>query len=379
MAGEETGRKSVWKDVGIAAGFLACAILLALLIREGEAVERLLLIYLLAVLGLSLTAPHWGYGVVGAVVSAFAVDLLHTPPQFFLSASADFAITLLTLLAVSLPTSLLIARLKGQASAALEREKRAVALAKIALEREKRAEVLAQGETTRATLLRSISHDLRTPLTSIMGASATLLEGREMSEAAKSTLLVDIRKSAQWLLRMVENILTLTRLSTETVRPRKGAQSAEEALSQAVSIVRARFPNCRISIRLPDEPLLAPIDLTLISQVLINLLENAVRYSPEGEPVLATLGRAGDFARFEVTDSGRGIPVHMLAHLFSPQKKSDKNRDELAGAGIGLSICQTIIEAHGGVIEGQNREEGGARFTFQLPLEEETQPLTVES
>ena len=379
MAGEGTGRRPVWRDAQITVGFLACAALLASLAEGGGVAGYLLPIYLLAVLGLSLTTSHWGYGVAGALVGAFAIDLVHTPPRLFLSFSTDSVVALLILLAAALPTGLLIVRLKGQATAALEGEKRAGALAKIALEREKRAESLAQGETTRAALLRSISHDLRTPLTGIMGASATLLEGREMQEAAKSRLLVDIRKSAQWLLRMVENILTLTRLSTETVRPRKGAQSAEEALSQAVSIVRARFPNCRISVRLPDQPLLAPIDLTLVSQVLINLLENAVRYSPEGEPVLVTLSRAGDFAQFEVTDSGRGIPPQMLDRLFSPQKQPDQNEDKLAGAGVGLSICQTIVEAHGGVIQGQNREEGGARFTFQLPLEEETQPLAVES
>ncbi|MCL2578606.1 MAG: PAS domain-containing sensor histidine kinase [Oscillospiraceae bacterium] len=380
VKGEMSERKVMILDVGKTAGILILAGFLAGLVDEAPGGEGPMMIYLLAVLGVSLAATHWGYGVAGAFVAAFAVDLFHTQPQFRLSFSPGFPVALLIMLAIALPTGLLISRLKKTAAGALEREYRAVALAKIALDRERRAEALAAGETTRATLLRSISHDLRTPLTSIMGASAAMLEGREMSEPSRASLLVDIRKSSQWLLRMVENILTLTRLSTETVRPRKGPESAENAVSQAVSILRARFPNCRISVRLPDQPLMTPMDVTLISQVLINLLENAIKYSPESEPVVVTLTGDGDYARFEVADRGRGIPGDVMETLFSPQKRD--NQDKLRGAGIGLSICQTIVQSHGGDIEGFNREGAGAKFVFRLPLVEEAElavPATIGS
>ena len=117
---------------------------------------------------------------------------------------------------------------------------------------------------------------------------------------------------------------------------------------------------------------MVPMDATLISQVLINLLENAIKNSDEGALVLLTLKKKGDFARFEVCDHGRGIPEQLLSNLFelhSPHSESeDLGADSSKGLGIGLSICKTIIQAHGGEIEGCNREEGGARFIFTLPL-----------
>lgn len=239
-------------------------------------------------------------------------------------------------------------------------------------EEQNNLKISAEKEKMRANLLRSISHDLRTPLTSILGASSAILEQRDMNEEMRQKLTGDIRENAQWLIRMVENILTVTRISKETTTVYKTMEAAEEIVSQAVSIVRNRFPDCLIHVSVPNELLMVPMDATLISQVLINLLENAIKNSDEGALVLLTLKKKGDFARFEVCDHGRGIPEQLLSNLFelhSPHSESeDLGADSSKGLGIGLSICKTIIQAHGGEIEGCNREEGGARFIFTLPL-----------
>lgn len=231
--------------------------------------------------------------------------------------------------------------------------------------------ISAEKEKMRSTLLRSISHDLRTPLTAIIGSGNAILEQNEMPEQQMRGLVEDINSNAQWLIRMVENILTVTRISEKTMAVRKQPEAAEEVVAGAVALVRKRFPDCHIHVRIPDQLLMVPMDATLISQVLINLLENAVKNSEEGALVLLTLKQKGDFARFEVTDHGNGIPERLLENLFEIHTQhGDQVIDASRGIGIGLSICATIVKAHGGGIEGHNREEGGAKFTFTLPLEE---------
>lgn len=227
-------------------------------------------------------------------------------------------------------------------------------------------------EKARSVLLRSISHDLRTPLTSILGASSAILEQKDLDIATVRNLSNDVRENAQWLIRMVENILSITRISQDTAKVKKTAEAAEEVIAHAVSIVRKRFPLCQIRVRIPDELLIVPMDATLISQVIINLLENALKNSPATTEILLSLRRQENRACFNIIDQGQGIPEHLLANLFEtlppPQKPAaDANR----GVGIGLVICKTIIQAHGGVIEGRNRPEGGAIFTFQLPIKED--------
>ena len=236
----------------------------------------------------------------------------------------------------------------------------------------------AEKEKMRGSLLSSISHDFRTPLTSILGASTTVLEQKDMLAEMRDTLLVDIQDNAKWLLRMVENILMATRISQETMQLNKRLEAAEEVIAQSVSIVRSRFADHMIHVKVPDEVVMIPMDATLISQVIINLLENAIKHSDEGAFVLLTLQIKDQFALFEVRDHGTGIPAHLLDSIFEIHAQvdadgnpiTDLSADPSHGMGIGLSICRTIIQAHGGIIEGHNRREGGAKFSFWLPLED---------
>ena len=228
----------------------------------------------------------------------------------------------------------------------------------------------AEREKIRSTLLRSVSHDLRTPLTSILSASAALLEHNEIASESGKTLALGIKDNAQWLIRIVENILTVTKITQDTMNVAKKPEAGEEIIAQTVSIVRGRYPERDIHVRVPDDLLIIPMDATLISQVIINLLDNAVKNSPDDTLILLTLARRGELAQFSVSDNGGGIPENLLESLFDMQlPQGEQTADAVRGMGIGLSICRAIVNAHGGEIEGANRKDGGATFSFTLPLE----------
>jgi two-component system sensor histidine kinase KdpD len=229
----------------------------------------------------------------------------------------------------------------------------------------------AEKEKMRSNLLRAIAHDLRTPLAGILGASSAIRENtKTLDEGTRDKLNADIQEEAQWLIRMVENLLSVTRINEGESKVNKNPEAAEEVVAEAVSRIRKRFPNHRVEVSVPDELLEVPMDGTLIAQVLINLLENAVKHSPETSPVEVKLRKNGDSAVFEVSDHGKGIAEEDFPYLFTSYvPNGTKSPDSSRGMGIGLSICMTIIKAHNGTMEAANRKEGGAVFKFTLPLE----------
>lgn len=234
-------------------------------------------------------------------------------------------------------------------------------------EERNRAAVAADRESMRSNLLRSISHDLRTPLTGIIGASAAIVEnGDQIGRAETQKLASDIHEDAEWLLRMVENLLSVTRVSQIT-ELKKSVEAAEEVIGEAVVRCKKRFSDAQIRVQLPEEMLFVPMDVTLIVQVLINLIENAIRYA--GTPVDITLRRVDNMAEFSVRDFGPGIAEDQRTTLFQSSQVQSTNMR--SGLGIGLTLCRSIITAHGGTICETNHPDGGAQFVFTLPLEEE--------
>jgi two-component system sensor histidine kinase KdpD len=252
-------------------------------------------------------------------------------------------------------------------------------LAAMALERQRLSDkqrgmlVESEKEKMRSNLLRAVSHDLRTPLTGILGASSTILEnGETLDRATHDKLISDIREDSQWLIRMVENLLSVTRINEGGMNVNKTPEAAEEIVAEAVGRVRARFKECRISVKVPEKLLIVPMDGTLIEQVIINLLENAVRNSESGSPIQVVVSRNFSYAIFEVIDNGRGISPQDFPYLFQGYNVNrNKSSDSSRGIGIGLSICKSIVKAHNGKIEAENRKSGGAVFRFMLPLNEE--------
>lgn len=250
-------------------------------------------------------------------------------------------------------------------------------LVAMALERQylsddqRRILIESEKEKMRSNLLRAISHDLRTPLTGILGASSTILEsGDQLDKETRDKLLYNIKEDSQWLIRMVENLLSVTRINEGTMNVMKSFEAAEEIIAEAIRRIRKRFPNNEISVKVPDVLLLVPMDGTLIEQVVINLLENAIKHSTENSRIEVVLKKIRQHAIFEVADNGKGIAEEDFPYLFeSYVPNGNVSYDSTRGMGIGLSICMSIIKAHGGKMEAFNKKTGGAVFRFSLPLE----------
>lgn len=230
-----------------------------------------------------------------------------------------------------------------------------------------------QKERMRGNLLRAISHDLRTPLTGIIGASSAILDNRGKIDAQDMFHLVsDINTDAMWLLRMVENVLSVTRIDNEAAtKLHKSTEPIEEVVSQAVQKTKKHFPACKLQVKVPDEFIMAYMDSTLIEQVVINLIENAIRHSESTEPIEVSVEVSDDnHVQFSVRDHGKGIAAEELPILFEGFSiRNNEKNDSSRGLGIGLSICKSIILAHGGTISGTNAPDGGALFTFNIPME----------
>lgn len=260
-------------------------------------------------------------------------------------------------------TRLFLRMIASQVAMALERQH---------LSDEQRGIIVeAEKEKMRSNLLRAIAHDLRTPLAGILGASSTIRENKHtLDENTREKLNADIQEEAQWLIRMVENLLSVTRINESASKVTKSLEAAEEVVAEAVRHIKKRFPQRNIVVSVPDELLEVPMDGTLIAQVLINLLENAIKCSPNESPVEIFLIEKGERALFQVLDHGKGIAEEDYPYLFTSYvSNGSKSSDSSRGMGIGLSICMTIIKAHNGTMEADNRLEGGAVFQFSLPLE----------
>lgn len=247
----------------------------------------------------------------------------------------------------------------------------AMALERQHLSDEQREIILeTEKEKMRSNLLRAISHDLRTPLTGILGASSAILENKDsLDPQTQDRLITHIKEDSQWLIRMVENLLSVTRINEDTANVTKTPEAAEEIVAAAISRIRKRFPEQNISVTVPEELLMVPMDGTLIEQVIINLIENAIKHSGAETIIDVTLREDNHMAVFEVKDNGEGIAEQDFPYLFESYVPDGKRTsDSSRGMGIGLSICMSIVKAHQGKMQAFNQKEGGAVFRFSLPL-----------
>lgn len=226
-------------------------------------------------------------------------------------------------------------------------------------------------ERYRSNLLRAISHDLRTPLTSIMGSSEVLMDMLKNNEIQKN-IVNNIYKDADWLHSLVENILSLTKLQNGKLTIQKKQEAVEEIIGEAVSHITSRYKNAKINVSIPNELMLVPMDGHLIEQVIFNLTDNAIKNSQNNIEVDIDAMYSDDnkYAVFNIKDRGKGIKEKDLNAIFQPFYTSrDKLPDSDFGIGLGLTICQAIIKAHCGNIIAKNRDGGGAIFSFTLPME----------
>ena len=225
----------------------------------------------------------------------------------------------------------------------------------------------------RADLLRSVSHDIRTPLTSIIGSTSAVLDNPDLSTEDRRTLLQDVKQEAQWLIRVVENLLSITRIGSDQAELAKQPEPAEEVLAEAAQKARKRLPDIKFSVEVPDDLLMVPMDPILIEQVLSNLIENAATHGVTTTAIHLSVKETEDgFAAFSVRDNGRGIPPSLLPHLFdySIRHASTPTGDGKRNMGLGLSVCSAVVKAHGGRLTARNHKDG-AEFIFCLPVSKE--------
>ena len=228
------------------------------------------------------------------------------------------------------------------------------------------AQVRMETERLRNSLLSSVSHDLRTPLATITGAATTMLEnGAKLNDRTRQGLLESVREEADRLNRLVQNLLEMTRLESGALQLRKEWHPLEEVIGAALGRLGKELADRRVDTRVPPDLPLVPIDDVLIEQVLVNLLDNAVKYTPGGSPIRIIATSTGEAITVEVADHGPGLPRGEEDRVF---EKFYRGMPGGRGAGLGLAICQGIVKAHGGNIWAQNLPEGGVAFLFTLPL-----------
>ncbi len=343
-------RRAVLRDWLITVGLLLlCCGLSSLLLMVDSSGGFVSMLFVLTVVLTARLTEGYVFGVAASFVGVICVNYVFTYPYWeFNFTISGYPLTFLTMFTVSLIVSALTSQIKRQEQLRVETDR----------------------EAMRANLLRAVSHDLRTPLTSIVGSTSAILENEARLEPEQKTaLLRNVRDEAQWLIRMVENLLSITRMGDDDAHIHKELEAAEEVLSSVSGKFQQRFPGVRLELAVPQELLFIPMDAILIEQVLMNLLENAA-YHGRCTAIRLSVDRQEDMAAFTVQDDGDGIQEDVLPDIFSPALHSRTHAsDNRRNMGIGLSVCSSIVKAHGGAMSAANAAAGGAIFCFTLPME----------
>lgn len=309
------------------------------------------MVFVLGVFLVSCRTQGYFWGIAASLISVLAVNYAFTYPFWaFDLISPECISSAVVMLIVATITGALTTKIKEQ----------------------ERVRYEAERERMRSNLLRAVSHDLRTPLTSIYGACSTMIENYdEISKEKKLKLLDDMRSDSQWLVRMVENLLSVTRIDNRKVRLAKNETVLEELIDAVLVKFHKHHPQHKVQVCLPDDFISIPMDAMLIQQVLMNLLENAVFHAHGMQNLWLSITIQGSKAVFTISDDGCGIPADRMDSLFTglldSQEPTDNSRSNM---GIGLSVCSAIVKAHGSEITARNKTEGGAEFSFSLELEE---------
>ena len=242
---------------------------------------------------------------------------------------------------------------------------------KIAREKEE-SELLAKNEKMRANLLRAISHDLRTPLTSISGNADNLISNGEIfDEDTKHQIYTDIYSDSVWLTNLVENLLSVTRLEDGNMKLNKSAELIDEIILEALNHINRNDLEHKIMVCESDDIVLVDVDARLIVQVIINIVDNAIKYTPKGSEITISTQKHDKILSVSIADNGNGIADHAKEKVFELfYTGANRIADSRRSLGLGLALCKTIISAHGGEITVSDNTPHGAVFTFTLPVKE---------
>ena len=353
----------ILKNSILSIAFFTLAFYLAEVLRRhtGDENNSSLIFIVAIVLVARFTDGYW-YGIAASALSVFVVNYSFMYPfSHFTMRVEGYPVVAISFFAASVTVSAVTTRMRKETA---QNERLYKEQARIKLEVEK--------GMMRENLLRAISHDLRTPLTGIIGAGSVIYENHDTLTVEETEHLAEnIITDAQWLINMVENLLSVTRTTEYGAKLNRTNEIFEEIVAMPVQKVKARYPDCKIFVEVPEEIMLVPMDGLLIRQVLLNLLENAVQHSGDREHIRVKLYRDGDMAVCEVRDHGKGLSCENIDKLIEDVvMNKDSVSDATRGMGLGLSVCKSIIKAHGGFLEAENAEDGGAVFKFGLKMEE---------
>lgn len=317
-----------------------------------DASDQIPLIFVLGVMLIALRTDGYWWGIAVSFLEVFVINFVFVDPLMAFNFSPYTIPSAIVTLAVSLTTSALTIQVKEQ----------------------EKIRIAAEKEQMRANLLRAVSHDLRTPLTAIYGATSTIIDRYdELPKNQQLELLRDVKNDSEWLMRMVENLLSVMRVTGNDVQLKKNSIVLEELVGTTVSKFNKMHPRQNLHVKLPDHFITIQGDAILLEQVMINLLENAVFHAKGMTRINLVVKEKGKRVVFEISDDGCGIPSERLGSLFngswtSQVETADSRRSNM---GIGLSVCYSIIKAHGGTMTARNGSRKGAVFSFTLDKEED--------
>ena len=310
-------------------------------------------VFTLAVFFISLYTEGMYYGIVASLLSVLALNFAFRYPYFAFNFSmVENIVSAIIMLVITIMSCILSSRLKQQEKIKAETDK----------------------EKMRANLLRAVSHDLRTPLTTIYGSSSAIVEKYDRLTKVQILQLAEgIKEDSQWLMGMVENLLSVTRIDNDGVKIIKTSIVLEELIDAVLMRFKKRYPDQDIIVDIPDDFISIPMDAVLIEQVIVNILENAVQHGIGMTELKLKVFVVGSKAIFEISDNGCGIEKDKLSKIFSgyfenKEAPADYHKRSMS---IGLSVCASIIKAHEGSITAENRKEGGCCFRFALDMEVE--------
>lgn len=341
------------KNVLYTAGILVVFFIIGLILEKIFEADALVpAIFTLGVFIISLITDGFIYGIAASFLSVMALNFAFTFPYFKFNFSIrENILSAVIMLIITIISSTLITKVKQQEKMKAETAK----------------------EKMRANLLRAVSHDLRTPLTTIYGSSSAIINQYDsLSKEQLLELANGINEDAQWLVGMVENLLSVTKIDSDGVKLIKTPIVLEELIDTVLIRFKKRYPNQKINVDIPESFVSIPMDAVLIEQVMLNILENAIQHAVGMTEITIKVFLLGNEAIFEISDDGCGIPKDRLEGIFTGyfEKKEAPADNQKSSMGIGLSVCASIIKAHDGTISVENRKIGGCCFRFSLSMEE---------
>jgi two-component system, OmpR family, sensor histidine kinase KdpD len=338
-----------WAGCAYAAALVAAAAAVSIAVHPFLNLADVVMIYILAIMVAAFAFGRWP-SIVAAGLSVAAYDFFSVPPFFtFNVEAAKHFWTFAMMFGIGIAVSTLMDRIRHQ-----KREAESAALR-------------VRTEEMRSSLLSAVSHDLRTPLATIIGAGTALRDEQgRLGPGQRDELIETVCGEAERMERIVTNLLDMTRVDSHSLALKRDWVPLEEIVGSVLTRLEPRLADRRVVMHLPEDLPLVSVDPVLFGQVFVNLVDNALKYTPASSPIEIGAAAKADAIEIEVADRGPGVSAGSETRIF--EKFSRGAHPGIGGVGLGLPVCRGIVEAHGGTIEARNRPDGGAVFRIRLPL-----------